>query len=494
MTAPRCTCGDGGAAVADGARTGGWLPTAGDPPAQVALIDRGRIRPADREWAVLACSILCHRTTRGPILRVALDVLGRGWPRPDWLAATPANPRWLASLEARLRPLGLHRRRARLLAAQAAAWIDAGGPGPFLAGARDVRELPGVGGYGRQAWELLVLGRLDLDYRDRVLAAWARHLSAEAEAAPAGGLPPRDRTYSIPTPSPSREDPAMPAAQTEQDKKADKAAKERDRRAAIKLAERIAAGETPDVPDALRGAVEKRLGRPLDADAPASNGGPATQAEREATADFDAVDVTAGKIDAEKRRELDEQTGSGVTPWSEAASAEAKARELDELMRRGGERGFSASESKRVESLRKDLGMTADQQTSKAPRTRSDGTPRSAPGKYTPEMKADVKRAKEIGGNKMAPGPKQHVAVRAAIKKVLGRDPKTGADAVSATGFASAKALAKFARGDAGKLTEQPDETRKAMGALYEAAGSDPFARGKALAAIVAAYAERLDK
>ena len=67
---------------------------------------------------------------------------------PDAAALASAEP---AQLEALLRPLGLHRRRAQTLIDMSRAFLD----GSW----RRVEELPGVGRYAADAYAIFCLGR-----------------------------------------------------------------------------------------------------------------------------------------------------------------------------------------------------------------------------------------------------------------------------------------------------------------------------------------------
>lgn len=106
-------------------------------------------------WRVLAICLLLNRTD-GRVVARHIEGIFRRWPDAGRMAA--ARP---ATLEEALRPLGLHRRRARLLRRMSAAY-EAGGW-------TDPGELPGVGTYAREAWRIFVEGDPDFDPSDRAL-------------------------------------------------------------------------------------------------------------------------------------------------------------------------------------------------------------------------------------------------------------------------------------------------------------------------------------
>ena len=99
----------------------------------------------DRPWALVVCCILLNQTSRVQVDPVLCRLLRQ---MPDAAALASAEP---AQLEALLRPLGLHRRRAQTLIDMSRA---------FLGGSwRRVEELPGVGKYAADAYAIFCLGR-----------------------------------------------------------------------------------------------------------------------------------------------------------------------------------------------------------------------------------------------------------------------------------------------------------------------------------------------
>ena len=135
------------------------------------------------EWKLLAACVLLNVTTRRQVDAV-LWRLFASFPGPAATAAAAEDPMKMERLEAILRPLGLHRKRARRLArmsreyleahARAAASRDdaAGGASPL--DTHTVSALHGVGDYASDAHALFVLRRVRASSppRDHALRWW----------------------------------------------------------------------------------------------------------------------------------------------------------------------------------------------------------------------------------------------------------------------------------------------------------------------------------
>lgn len=126
----------------------------------------------DRPWALLLCCILLNQTRRRQVDPILSSLLRR-FPNPASLAAAcPSN------VEPLLRPLGLHRQRARAVVFFSAAYV-AGGWGK-------VEELPGVGRYGADAHAIFCEGRYtQADPTDHALS-WYRDWMVGLDAAGGG--------------------------------------------------------------------------------------------------------------------------------------------------------------------------------------------------------------------------------------------------------------------------------------------------------------------
>lgn len=121
----------------------------------------------DRPWALLLCCILLNQTTRGQVDGVLARLL-RCY--PDAASLAVADP---TTVEDTLRPLGLHRRRARTIIAFSS---------EFLKGAwRRPEELPGIGQYAADAHRIFCEGRwAEVEPQDHALrwyVGWLRSLA-----------------------------------------------------------------------------------------------------------------------------------------------------------------------------------------------------------------------------------------------------------------------------------------------------------------------------
>jgi methyl-CpG-binding domain protein 4 len=136
------------------------------------------------EHKLLVACLLLNVTTRAQV-DVVLWRLFRAFPTARELAAATADARANARLERILRPLGLHRKRARRLALMSRDWLAARGAHEGDGGqwaeplpTATVAALYGVGDYTADAHELFVLGRADearppRDHALRWYHAWA---------------------------------------------------------------------------------------------------------------------------------------------------------------------------------------------------------------------------------------------------------------------------------------------------------------------------------
>ena len=135
------------------------------------------------EWKLLAACVLLNVTTRRQVDAV-LWRLFASFPGPAATAAAAEDPMRLERLEAILRPLGLHRKRARRLArmsreyleahARAAASRDDAAAGATPLDTHTVSALHGVGDYASDAHALFVLRRVRASSppRDHALRWW----------------------------------------------------------------------------------------------------------------------------------------------------------------------------------------------------------------------------------------------------------------------------------------------------------------------------------
>ena len=121
----------------------------------------------------MLCCILLNQTRRTQVDAVLARLLGRF---PDAAALSVAD---MSEVEEMLRPLGLHRRRARTIVSFSA---------EFLKGEwRRAEGLPGIGKYAADAYQIFCEGRwaevTPEDHALRWYVDWARSLENEVVAA-----------------------------------------------------------------------------------------------------------------------------------------------------------------------------------------------------------------------------------------------------------------------------------------------------------------------
>lgn len=136
-------------------------------------------------WRMMNGCVLLNLTHRIQVDGVYPELF-RCYPDPGHMRNA-----WLSDLESKLRPLGLHHRRAMTLRKLSDWWCDAwavaGSPGESLIELGQVRfppsflelvramEPPGVGEYARDSWAIFVEGRVpDWPVHDHALLGWLR--------------------------------------------------------------------------------------------------------------------------------------------------------------------------------------------------------------------------------------------------------------------------------------------------------------------------------
>lgn len=129
-------------------------------------------------WRVTVASVLLCRARRQQAEGVLRELLSR-WPTASHLAVAEG-------MEEVLRPVGLHRNRARQLQRLSSLWnTEAWG---------DLRDLPGVGLYVADAVGLFCFGDTNLESTDRVLRSYAdvRLRKVRQGSGPEGSAPSGD--------------------------------------------------------------------------------------------------------------------------------------------------------------------------------------------------------------------------------------------------------------------------------------------------------------
>ena len=110
----------------------------------------------DSPWRLLCCVIMLNQTSGSQLDRIH-ERFFRLWPDPVSLATAE-----ISVVEGMVAPLGLQRRRARSLIRMSTAYA-------FTWDGRDPTDLPGIGQYGKDSWDIFIRGRLDVRPQDKEL-------------------------------------------------------------------------------------------------------------------------------------------------------------------------------------------------------------------------------------------------------------------------------------------------------------------------------------
>ena len=113
--------------------------------------------------------MICLNLCTGTALESVHGELFRRWPTPLHMALTDPS-----ELESVLRPLGMQRRRTRSLIRMSISWSclwDGGDP----------LDLPGIGEYGKDSYEIFVRGNLGICPRDKELKKYLAWLALSSK-------------------------------------------------------------------------------------------------------------------------------------------------------------------------------------------------------------------------------------------------------------------------------------------------------------------------
>jgi endonuclease III len=108
-------------------------------------------------WKILVCGILLNQTHNRsvrPILDSVFELI------PDYHSAINCDVERLAAI---IKTTGLYNMKARRIIAMSKGYKE---------GFTRVTELPGIGIYGNESWEIFVNGNLDIKPTDRKLRAY----------------------------------------------------------------------------------------------------------------------------------------------------------------------------------------------------------------------------------------------------------------------------------------------------------------------------------
>lgn len=121
----------------------------------------------DQPWKLLVVVILLNKTSSVAALPVMLNIL-ESWSTPEALCTAE-----IGDVVEILRPIGFYNRRASALIEMSKA---------FLRGFDDVKELPGIGKYGADSYNMFVKGEIVDDVEDKELKKYVSWAKTQNEA------------------------------------------------------------------------------------------------------------------------------------------------------------------------------------------------------------------------------------------------------------------------------------------------------------------------
>ena len=116
----------------------------------------------DNRWKMLICCILLNQTTNQQVRKI-LDPLFELIPDPE--SCVNADPTKIAEI---IKPTGFYNIKAARIQKLSKKWIE---------GFEDPRELPGVGKYAMESWEIFVNKKTDFTPSDKKLKMYLESLS-----------------------------------------------------------------------------------------------------------------------------------------------------------------------------------------------------------------------------------------------------------------------------------------------------------------------------
>lgn len=118
----------------------------------------------DNPWKMLVCCILLNQTNNRqirPILSSVFELI------PDPISASGCEEKSLAAV---IKTTGFQNVKASRIKKLSQKW---------LSGFEDPKELPGIGQYGRDSWEIFVNGNVEVRPSDKKLKAYLEHRQIE---------------------------------------------------------------------------------------------------------------------------------------------------------------------------------------------------------------------------------------------------------------------------------------------------------------------------
>jgi endonuclease III len=116
----------------------------------------------DNPWKMMVCCILLNQTNNKqvrPILSSVFELI------PNPISTIGCEPERLAAV---IKTTGFQNVKASRIIKLSQKWVD---------GFDDVMDLPGIGKYGRDSWEIFVKGNISLEVTDKKLDAYLRDIN-----------------------------------------------------------------------------------------------------------------------------------------------------------------------------------------------------------------------------------------------------------------------------------------------------------------------------
>jgi endonuclease III len=111
----------------------------------------------DDPWKMLVCCVLLNQTNNKQV-RPILSSLFRLIPNPE--SAITCNPESLAAV---IKTTGFQNVKASRIINLSRKWLE---------GFDDIKDLPGIGQYGKDSWEIFINKDLSIQTRDKKLFAY----------------------------------------------------------------------------------------------------------------------------------------------------------------------------------------------------------------------------------------------------------------------------------------------------------------------------------
>ena len=120
----------------------------------------------NNHWKMMVCCILLNQTNNKqvrPILSSVFELV------PDPLSAIGCDPEVLAAV---IKTTGFQNIKASRIKKLSQKWQD---------GFKDVTELPGIGKYGKESWEIFVNKNLSITPTDKKLSAYIEAVNSKPD-------------------------------------------------------------------------------------------------------------------------------------------------------------------------------------------------------------------------------------------------------------------------------------------------------------------------